>query len=74
MKQTTRHESRRLIAITLAVAAISMGCESSPFMRDSSGNSASGEQNTGGVGRMTGGAEARPTADPGVTPGKKPGD
>lgn len=62
-----------IIAMTLTAAAVSLGCSSSPFSRDSS-SGAGGEQSKGeGVGRMTGGAEARPTADPGVTPGKKPG-
>lgn len=69
LKMTTM----RAIAVAFAAAALSLGCTSSPFSRDSS-SGAGGEQSTGtGVGRMTGGAEARPTADPGVTPGKKPG-
>jgi hypothetical protein len=37
----------------------------------SSGSSASGSS-ASGIGGLTGGAEARPTSDPGVTPGKKP--
>jgi hypothetical protein len=52
--------------VALAASVLS-GCAAGG--QHSSGSSGDGST---GIGNMTGGAEASPTSDPGVTPGKKP--
>lgn len=63
-----------LLLITTMVLS---GCAQDTSMRSTSesgmstGSSSTGSSSTG-IGNITGGAEAKPTAEPGVTPGKKP--
>jgi hypothetical protein len=57
----------------LAIAISTLfGCAQDTTMRTSGGDGMSKGSSSTGIGTMTGGAEASPTADPGVTPGKKP--
>lgn len=70
----TNPKSACLVAGLVTIAALVLsGCAGDSTMRSSGAGANKGGASTG-IESMTGGAEARPTADPGVTPGTKPGD
>jgi hypothetical protein len=62
------------LTVLVSTAALTLSaCAGQSSSAGTSGSSANTGDASTGIGNLTGGAEARPTADPGVTPGRKPG-
>jgi hypothetical protein len=57
--------------LAMAMLVLS-GCAQDAATRSTTSGGTSSGSSASGIGGLTGGAEARPTSDPGVTPGKKP--
>jgi hypothetical protein len=63
-----------LTVLVVSTATLTLSaCAGQSSSAGTSGSSANTGDASTGIGNLTGGAEARPTADPGVTPGRKLG-